>query len=334
MKLCVYPNESVTVMKGFFQKYLDNHCTEEEFRSVVELFVKEDNRQMLEENMKENWETNTSGAIPDLSDTLYKIHYEINRQEQVQSKSRKLLTYMTRIAAILLVPLAIAYVYQLHKNIHDREILQTVSTPLASKTSFKLPDGSTVWLNSGSSISFSKNFEGGARLVRLTGEAYFDVRKGKQPFLVETPIFTVNVVGTAFNVMAYEHEMPAVTLERGKVLVETRSNGCKTLTPGQQAVIDTLNQSITLKDVEPNLYSSWINNRLIFKNEPLRTVVKRLERWYNIDISIADQSLQDISMTATIELESVAEVMELMELTLPVSHKYKKDDRQLIIFKN
>ncbi len=326
-------------MKDFFRKYLDNRCAEEEFQSFLDLFIKPGNKQVLEENMKEDWNretwgTNTSDAVPDLSDTLYKIHYEINRQDQQQPRVRRLVTFITRIAAILLLPLSIAYFLQLQKDTGEQEVLQTISTPLASKTSFELPDGSKVWLNSGSSVSFPKSFNSKTRLVRLTGEAYFDVEKGKRPFLVETPMFTVHVLGTAFNVMAYEHEMPAVTLERGKVLLETASNDGRMLTPGQQAVIDTLNQSIMLKDVEPGLYSSWVNNRLIFKDEPLSTVVKRLERWYNIEISIADQSLQGVPVTATIELEPVTEVMELMELTLSVSCRYKKDSRELIIFKN
>ena len=320
-------------MKGYFQKYLDHRCTEKEFRSFLDLFIQAGNQQVLDENMKEDWDRNSTGDVPDLSETLYKIHYEINRQEGKRPKVRRLTDQLTRIAAVLLIPLAVAYFFLLQKNEQAPEILQTISTPLASKTSFELPDGSTVWLNSGSSVSFPRDFKGDVRWIQLKGEAYFDVTKSKHPFQVRTPLFTVNVLGTAFNVMSYDHEVPAITLERGKILLETRSKRHKTLIPGQQAVIDTVSQAITLKKVDASLFSSWIRNQLIFKNEPLGTVVNRLERWYNIDIDVADKSLLKIPMTASIEFESIHEVMELMKLTLPVNYVYKKDNRQLIIYK-
>jgi ferric-dicitrate binding protein FerR (iron transport regulator) len=240
---------------------------------------------------------------------------------------------LTRAAAILLFPLAIAFLLQLQKNGNRPENIQTISTPLASKTTFQLPDGSTVWLNSGSSISFPDEFNGDCRLVKLEGEAFFDVKKGEKPFRVETSHFTVGVLGTAFNVMAYAGEVPAVTLERGKVTLETASKKQAALLPGQQAVVDTVKQSISLNNVEPNLFSSWVRNQLIIKNEPLGTVINKLERWYNIEIDLADQSLRDIQMTANIEFESIREVMELMELTLPVKYEYHKNTRKLVVSK-
>jgi transmembrane sensor len=320
-------------MKTFFRKYLENNCSEKEFQSFLELFTKPENQEVLEENMMEDWDRGSHQEAPDLSGTLYRVHYEINRQEQIRPKSRRLMIYLTRIAAVLFIPLAIAYVFQLQKKGHEQEIFQTISTPLASKTSLELPDGSKVWLNSGSSISFPQDFSGQTRRVKLTGEAYFDVKHDNRSFQVETAHFTIGVLGTAFNVMAYEHELPAVTLERGKISLETRSDQHGILVPGQQAVIDTLSHSITLKDVETDLYSSWIRNQLIFKNEALASVINRLERWYNIDITVTDPGLLDIPMTATIEYESVREIMELMNLTLPIGYRYDKDKRELMIYR-
>lgn len=318
-------------MKLFFRKYLDNNCTDEEFQSFVDLFSSPENSQVLEENMEEDWVKGSSVEVPDLSSTLYRVHYEINRQEKVRSLPSRLMNYLYRAAAILLVPLAIAYWIQLQKQDNETEVMQTISTPLASKTSFELPDGSKVWLNSGSSISFPKQFSGSARNVRLSGEAYFDVKKGEKPFHVETEHFRIGVLGTAFNVMAYSHEIPEVTLERGKISLETSSRKHETLVPGQQAIIDTISHSITLKEVDTNIYSSWTRNQLIFKEEPMGSVVKRLERWYNIRIVVGDVSLLRIPITANIEFEPIGEVMELMDLTLPVRYTYDKDKRELKI---
>lgn len=319
-------------MKTFFKKYLENNCTEKEFRSFIDLFSKAEHRPELEIDMREDWESGIHREAPDLIGTLHRVHYEINRQEPFVPRSRRLVTYLTRVAALLFIPLAAVYFIQLQKAESPAEILQTISTPLASKTTFELPDGSKVWLNSGSSISFAKSFVEKTRHVKLNGEAYFDVKKDERPFQVETAHVTVDVLGTAFNVMAYDHEQPAVTLERGKVTLKTASSQEETLAPGQQALIDTLSHAIRLQQVETNLYSSWIRNQLIFKEEALGHVVSRLERWYNIDIRITDPSLLDIPMTATIEMESVGEVMELMDLTLPIRYEYDKNKRELSIY--
>ena len=171
------------------------------------------------------------------------------------------------------------------------------------------------------------------RLVTLEGEAFFDVKKDKTPFRVQTSHFTVGVLGTAFNVMAYHGEIPAVTLERGKIIMQSDTKKTATLLPGQQAVVDTTSHAIHLHDVEKGIFSSWVNNQLIIKNEPLETVTRKLERWYNIDIDVNDPSLLTVKMTANIEFESIREVMELMELTLPVKYEYRKDERKLILSK-
>jgi len=284
----------------------------------------------VEEQMEEDWHQQTvEQKVPDLTSTLHEIHLEISGEEHGPSKKHKLVKYLTRAAAILFVPLALAFLYQLFG--HSSDIYQTLSTPLASKTTFTLPDGSKVWLNAGSTIKFPLEFNGDTRMVELTGEAFFDVKKSHHPFLVKTSSFTVKVLGTAFDVMTYRNEMPAVTLERGRVMLTTKSNKTEYLKPGQQAVIDTLRQAISLNNVDAKLYSAWIHHQLIFKNEPLKNVVKRLERWYNIDIVVNDQTLMNKRMTANIEFESIREVMGLMKLALPINYKYNKDLRKLVI---
>jgi ferric-dicitrate binding protein FerR (iron transport regulator) len=321
-------------MKDYFKKYLENRCSDDEFESVINDFTDASCAGELNDQLTENW-SEIPGDIeaPDLSDTLFKIHYRINQGEISSRKSRRLLTLLTRVAAVLLLPAAITFFYLGQQSSGSEDFTQTISTPMASKTSFVLPDGSKVWLNSGSTISYDGNFDGELRKVKLVGEAYFDVQKSKRPFVVETGLFSVNVLGTAFNVMAYEHEIPTVTLERGKIMLETQSKTKEFLSPGQQAVIDTSSQKINLKTVETDLYSSWINNRLIFRDEPLRNVIPRLERWYNIEIDVTDKSLNNIPMTAQIEFESIREVMELMSLTMPLTYRYSKDKRQLVILK-
>ena len=328
----VYLKRQLNGMEEYFRKYIKNKCSGDEFLSFINLFLKTENQKELEKNMKVNWDgTHADRKTPDLSPTLHKIHFEINKQEKSENKTRKLVTYLTRIAAVLFIPLAVAFFFTVQKNTSSDVKIQTISTPLASKTNFELPDGSVVYLNAGSSLSFPEKFTGKKRLVKLTGEAYFDVKKSKQPFEVETSALTVDVLGTAFNVMTYKDALPEVTLERGKVVVRSKSDAQKILQPGEQAVIDTLNNTIYVNNVETELFTSWIDNRLIFKNEMLGNVVQKLERWYNISIDIEDKTLAQKRLNATIEYESISEVMDLLEITLPLKFEYKKNERKLII---
>jgi ferric-dicitrate binding protein FerR (iron transport regulator) len=85
--------------------------------------------------------------------------------------------------------------------------------------------------------------------------------------------------------------------------------------------------------VDTQIFSAWIHDQLIFQDEPLSTVVKRLERWYNVNIQVADPSLMDLKLTANIEFESIREIMELMEITLPIRYAYNKDARKLTIYR-
>lgn len=318
-------------MKEFFKKYLESKCSESEFIAFINLFLNKEKQQELEWGMEEHWKKAPTKAItPNLSPTLFKIHYEINKQEKGGNNEHRFITYLTRVAAILFIPLAIAFFFYT-QNDTVTEQMQTISTPLASKTSFALPDGSFVYLNAGSSLSFPKSFNGNKRLVKLDGEAYFDVQKSETPFEVETDNVKVNVLGTAFNVMSYSGTQPEVTLERGKVQLILNSGEQQVLEPGEHAVINSANSTIQVQKVDTEIYSSWIDNKLIFRNESLKDVVERLERWYNISIEIDDDYISDKKLTATIEYESITEVMDLLEITLSLKYEYKKNERKLII---
>lgn len=320
-------------MKEYYKKYLENKCSETDFKSFVELFIKPDKQPVIDAAMLEHWKSLKAGEeeqTPDLSDTLHKIHFEINNKETGTRKTRQLITYLTRVAAVLFIPLAIAFFFTLDRTDLKSE-MQTISTPLASKTYFVLPDSSEVWLNSGSTLEYPQKFNGDKRLVKLTGEAYFDVKKSETPFEVLANDVRVNVLGTAFNVMNYSNTKTEVTLERGKVQVSSNSGDQKFLIPGEQAVIDPVTSAISVKKVDTEIYSSWINNQLIFKNESLKDVVERLERWYNISIEIDDEFISDKKLTATIEYESITEVMDLLEITMSLQYEYKKNERKLIV---
>jgi len=164
--------------------------------------------------------------------------------------------------------------------------LLKASTPRGGQYQVLLPDGTHVWLNSMSSIQFPSKFTGDNREVELTGEAYFEVAKNKVlPFIVKTDQQRIKVLGTHFNVNSYRDE-PVVktTLLEGSVSISSLNNIYQPVTvkPGQEAV--STNQGIAVKQANMEADMAWKNGLFIFKNSDLKTVMRQLSRWYDIDV--------------------------------------------------
>lgn len=318
-------------MSDSLNRYLKNNCSEEDLTSVIDLFVSPEKQDDLEQKMGSHWASASEEQTDaDLQSTLYKIHYEINTTEEKKGTS-KIIRFLTKIAAIMFIPMALALGYQFYNNPNIGTLTQTITTPLAARTSFELPDGSKVWLNAGSTVSFASDFGKKSRIISLNGQAYFDVRKDKIPFEVKAKNFNVKVLGTAFDVFAYAEEEAAVTLERGKVEISTIAGTGSELHPGQRAVINSTTKQITTSDVDSKSFVSWKDNRLIFIEEPLFKVATCLERWYNLKIDIRDESIKNMKINGTIEYESINEVIDLLSIAGRIDYTFDKDKRHLIL---
>ena len=145
-----------------------------------------------------------------------------------------------------------------------------------------------VWLNSGTDLSYPSSFSEGTRNVKLLGEAFFDVAKdAKHPFIVNLGKINIEVVGTKFNAVNYEHEgQTEVVLASGKVkLFEKGENNSRLISemkPGQLAIYLKAGNTISLKNVDIGKYTSWIGGKLIFRDDPMDEVVRKLDRWFNV----------------------------------------------------
>lgn len=160
----------------------------------------------------------------------------------------------------------------------------TLTTPRGGQYQLTLPDGTQVWLNAASSLHFPTSFAGNSREVELTGEGYFDVAPlpGK-PFRVKVNGTEVAVLGTQFNIMAYSNEhVMAVTLLQGAVNV-SRNGIMKKLQPGQQARMPA-NNNITVTEADTQAAVAWKNGFFIFDRADIATVMRQLERWYDIEV--------------------------------------------------
>ncbi|TAM97628.1 MAG: FecR family protein [Chitinophagaceae bacterium] len=189
----------------------------------------------------------------------------------------------------------------------------TIATPRGGQYEVVLPDGTKVWLNAASSIRFPTAFIGKEREVSMTGEAYFEVAKNvKQPFKVTVKGMTVHVLGTHFNVMAYNDEATIkTTLLEGAVKV-TEGNNALLLRPGEAAQVDRSGEMRTDENVNTNEVIAWKNNLFWFDNDNVQEIVKQLSRWYNVDI-VVDGNIPDLftgSIPRNIPFSKVFEVLQ------------------------
>lgn len=197
----------------------------------------------------------------------------------------------------------------------DKNIKLTLSTPKGGQYQITLPDGTKVWLNAASKLSYPKFFSGVQRMVELDGEAYFEVaRKEKQPFIVKTSKEQVEVLGTHFNVNSYaEEEISKVALAEGKVSVRLQNDQFKVLNPGQQSVVKA--QQVWVEQVNIDEVIAWKNGEFMFNNEALSSAVRQLERWYDIDIEV-DPALSKLALWGSVSrLENFDKVLKIIKMT-------------------
>jgi ferric-dicitrate binding protein FerR (iron transport regulator) len=151
----------------------------------------------------------------------------------------------------------------------------------------------------------------------------------KCPFLVKGNFGLVKVLGTQFNVKAYENEPFQTTLVNGMVTFRTNNGSEFDLKPGTQIFKD--DGKYRTRNVETDLVTSWKDGKLIFREEPLGKMVAQLERWYNVRIELKGTKLKNLRFTGTIEMESFSEVLELIKITTPIKYSFDRHSRILTI---
>lgn len=222
-------------------------------------------------------------------------------------------------------------VYEIVNQLKNGEIFyNTIHTPVGGQFQVVLPDGSKVWLNSESSLHFPTAFSGSQRTVDLTGEGYFEIAKNsKMPFVVQALKTRVEVLGTHFNLMAYGNEGPSkTTLLEGSVKV---GNGIdsKKIMPGQQAVTGNKIQVI---DTDPDGAIAWKNGYFQFESEDLKTIMRQLKRWYDVDLE-DEQNVPDKHFTANISRNTtLSQVLKMLEMSGDL--KFRIEGKKISIQEN
>jgi len=195
-------------------------------------------------------------------------------------------------------------------------VFNTITTPMGGQFRVTLPDGSNVWLNAASSLTYPNRFTGNQRHVELHGEAYFEIFKDKNsPFTVTAEDANIKVLGTHFNVMAYKNE-PSIntTLLEGSVSLSSK-NGHALLVPGQQGAVDNKAQNITLREVNVEDAVAWKNGYFSFRKQNLPAAMNKIARWYNVDVEYSGNVNNKVLGGTVSRSENIQELLNYLELT-------------------
>lgn len=177
------------------------------------------------------------------------------------------------------------------KSIVNHSVINTIQTPKGGKYQVRLPDGSKVWLNSASSLSYPTTFTGNERKVKLNGEAYFEIASNKnKPFRVESDGQTVEVLGTHFNINSYDDEdFTKTTLLEGsvRVILSSKSDllgNNRLLKPGEQSLTNSSQTGIRIENADTEKAIAWKNGYFKFRNTPIQEIMREVERWYDVEL--------------------------------------------------
>jgi len=310
--------------------YFSGKITGEERQAVDEWKEASDENRIIFKNAEKVWQSlnllqemrqyNTDQA-------LSKINIKLGQTNRNIQKS--FLFYWQRVAAILLLPLLILggiYFSLNNRTPNDAIVWQTITTPSGVKSQAQLPDGTMVWLNSGSTLHYPSSFTNKERNVKLSGEAFFEVVKDEQhPFHVNLGKISIEVLGTTFNVINYANEdQTEIILTSGKVRLLGQQKDTKQLIaemqPGQKAVYLKASNKLSMQKVDTDKYTSWIDGQLIFRDDAMDEVIRRLDRWFNVEIEMADQEIAQYVYTATFKDETIEQILALLRRTAPIEY--------------
>tara|TARA_R110002050_G_scaffold172142_1_gene304389 strand:+ start:22009 stop:23031 length:1023 start_codon:yes stop_codon:yes gene_type:complete len=307
------------------KKYLRGRFSLDDKAAVDEYFTNEQHEQKLTQTLSDHFdELETTGAAKNLSPMLEKINHKIRLRSAKQNPFRRLWQVYAKAAAILLVPLMVATFYFYQNQDHaTADTWVEIHSPYGARTQFSLPDGSTGWLNSGSVIKYPSHFQAN-RKVDLNGEAYFDVVKNpRSPFLVHSGSIDIKVLGTSFNIVSYDLDsVSEVVVTSGEVEVVANNKNMKQhLLPNERLVFNNLRNSAEKSKVDVQNYTSWTTGKLIFQNDQLDEVTRKLSRFYNVNFTVKANVDRGQSFRAIMEKENLEEVLRYMKLTMNIDYE-------------
>lgn len=320
-----------------FDKFLLKQASAEEIQVLIQWLKSEGS---FQDWVDEEWNAAASEMDTKLQRQLFgQIKEKISQIDRTclpekENRPRKFYLWSARVASVILLLLMTGlsvHYYTMSQMIMPDMI---VSVEKGQKANVVLPDGSKVWVNSDSRLSYGSRFNQKERVLSLEGEAYFEVTPDKdRPFIVETDELAVRALGTSFNVKSYEEEKDVSTvLMTGKVEV-TSDYDRLVLNPNERIVFNKQTGHMEKSTVEnTGDYINWKYNALTFNGETFENIVHTLERYYNTRIVFESETLKKYRFTGTPGNTSLESILQILSLTSPLSYEVR--DSMIILREN
>ena len=318
--------------KELIEKYFDGNITDAEIKKLSD-WIKNDRH--LQNWWEEEFSKSDAGINPVLRGKLFaRIKEQTQGKEETQGKENPRTIRMNpwKWAAAIVLPICIAFF-----TYYLADSSQTVGAPFivkadkGDKATIELPDGTNVVLNSASQLSYLNNFGENGRRVQLNGEAYFKVAHDEKcAFIVQVGDLEVKVLGTSFNVSAYEDAKDVtVVLLEGKVGVYAQKTS-HIMKPGDKIEYNKATHKITATQVHPSDYIEWTKGNIYFEKESLENIMKTLSRIYDVEIRFDSNKLPNEYFTGTIPGGGIQNALNILMLTSPF---YYEMDGSVIVLK-
>mgnify|MGYP006287237157 CR=1 FL=1 len=323
-------NEKNNHIDILIAKIISGNATSEENQELEEWKNKSTTNMQLVQKSRKVWDNANnylSEAVIRGDKFILSRAYNQHLSGQMRSIRRKAFIY--KLVAILAFPIALAVGWQFFGTLEafkdDPVQLTQVSAPKGHISKCILPDGTQVWINTGSTIAYDiGRFNKKIREINLEGEAYFEVASDKtKPFRVNTPVADVDVTGTAFNVRAYpEDKIFEAVLAEGSVNLSFKKDAGKNMVmkPGQRAVYNRKTKKMVVNEVDATMYSSWRKGELLFKDATLNDLIIELERIYDINFHLQPEELGDFRYRGMFSNNNLIEALEKIKNTSGIDY--------------
>ena len=305
--------QNPTPTRQELSSYFFDRCTPEISNKVERWFFKNGNSQEAKKLLFSLWEEledTTSSTSPEEIQAAFeqfKARLLSSAPQENKSKKPNLFLWIQRIAAILILPLIIFSGYLFYQHQKEENIVWIEkSAGYGDIKHITLPDNTTVWLNAGSTIIYPEEFIGRFRQIFFTGEGHFSVAKNKEkPFIIKSNESSIEVLGTQFNLKSLAFCYPSTTDQEMKCI----------LSPGEQVYYNRTTHNLEKKNFILSDYSSWKDGKYYFKNETLENITKQLERNFDVNIIIKNDSLKQIPYhMAFVNNETLDDILSAMNL--------------------
>jgi len=350
---------------GLIARVLTGDASVEEKEYLLEWIEESKSNKKLFFEMKDMWEVSHASSDgrfnSDISWEMFKRQIDISVEAEAKRKRRLIFRSLLKMASIVVISISLSWLVFSLNSLKAKVSLSAkneVIAPKGSKTQIVLPDGTKVWLNSGSNLIYYSDYNEQKRDVILSGEAFFEVVKNPhKPFVVKTGKINIKAYGTAFNVKSYPSDLfVETTLINGKVSIEQVSTKkiLAILKPNQKSIffkenigsiLDNIlksnkqenlkdsiieintNENILLAQTNTETATAWKEQKLYFTSETFDEIATKLERWYGVTIHLQSEELLKERFTGKFtHNEPLVQVLEAIKITTPISYSIELND--------